>query len=286
MQEDIDELIESVQRLKAQSQFTLQQLVAQRRIDAGKTTIWTAFPAWAKTWHRDAHMHWCLEKAGVLEYRPQVQHQLNEWTLSRDTHVTFSADWMSKKLLPWYNKSYNNVKKGLGFWDGSSLFPQLTIGVKPKVGAWDKLKSFPIKTVSKILNLLPKYKDHSWLATDEEIAKYRTDWYGSQIYAPEGWEGNKHGTIAWVHFDTKLILAIVYIDEWFFKAVAQYLTKHSNKSRYKNLEAKERGTCDKGKGDKGKGTSNEPDGGYHTDPKGDHHIGQGKGDAQNARGPQ
>ena len=124
--------------------------------------------------------------------------------------------------MSWYNKNYRNNKKSLGFWDGSSLFPQITIGVKPKVGAWDKLKSFPIKTVSKILNLLPKDKELSWLATEEELAKYRTDWYGSQIYAPEGWEGNRHGTIAWVHFDTQLILATVYIDEWLFKAVAQY----------------------------------------------------------------
>ena len=36
MQEDLDELMGTVQRLKAQSQFTLQQLVAQQRIGAGK----------------------------------------------------------------------------------------------------------------------------------------------------------------------------------------------------------------------------------------------------------
>ena len=57
--------------------------------------------------------------------------------------------------------------------------------------------------------------DLSWMATEQEIKQYRIDWNGIQIHAPEGWENNQHGTIAWVHFDSKLILATVDVDEWF-----------------------------------------------------------------------
>jgi len=47
-----------------QSQFTLQQLVAQQRIDAGETVIFTAFPDWAKQWERDGHIEW--PRSGML----------------------------------------------------------------------------------------------------------------------------------------------------------------------------------------------------------------------------
>ena len=61
-----------------------------------------------------------------------------------------------------------------------------------------------------------------WLAAEEDIRGYKIDWNGSQIHTEEGWEGNKYGTIAWVHFDTKLVLATVYVDQWFYKHVPRH----------------------------------------------------------------
>ena len=65
-----------------------------------------------------------------------------------------------------------------------------------------------------------------------------------------------------MHFDTKLILATVYVDECFFKAVAQYFDEAFEQVQIQELGWEGKGKGDKGKGDKckGKATSNKPDG--------------------------
>ena len=133
--------------------------------------------------------------------------------MSRESHITFPCDWMSKKFLGLYNREYRNKKRTMGFHDGVSLYPNVTIGMKPKIGSWDKIKSYPLKAVSKVLNLIPWDEENKYLASEEEIRGYKIDWNGSQIHADEGWDKNEHGTIAWVHFDTKRILATVFVDE-------------------------------------------------------------------------
>ena len=86
------------------------------------------------------------------------------------------------------------------------------------------------------------------MATEEEIRSYRNDWDGGQIHAPEGWEKNQHGTIAWVHFDTKLVLATVYVDQWFYRHISRNFD-----DAFEQVLIQELGGGNKGKGEtKGK----------------------------------
>ena len=78
------------------------------------------------------------------------------------------------------------------FHNGQTLFPNITIGVRPKIGAWDKLKSCPLKAVSKFFNLIGNDPDLNWMATEEEIRPYKIDWNGGQMHAPEVGQGDDH----------------------------------------------------------------------------------------------
>ena len=120
IQDDTDQLVEVVQRMQSQQQWTLQSVVTEQRREASKTTQWSGWPDWTLDKHRDPMIQWCIKEAGLEGYPVMVSHRVNEWTMSRVSEVSFFKDWQSKTLMSWYVRNYKNPKKPLQFYDNNT----------------------------------------------------------------------------------------------------------------------------------------------------------------------